>query len=82
LVTNEALVGDEVVFDATRSSDPDGDRLRYEWLVDGVLVGSTPILNHVFTTPGRKIVTLRVDDGFGRSNSTSEWSRTLYIYTK
>jgi PKD repeat protein len=82
LLTNEALVGDDVVFDGTKSSDPDGDRLRYEWLVDGVVVGSAPILNHVFSTPGRKIVTLRVDDGFGRSNSTSEWSRTLYIYPR
>ncbi len=41
-----------------------------------------PILNHVFAAEGRKTVTLRVADGFGRPNSVSEWSRTLYIYAK
>jgi hypothetical protein len=56
--------------------------LRFEWLVDGVPVGTAPVLNHVFKTDGRKTVTLRVDDGFGRPNSMSEWSRTLYIYSK
>lgn len=82
LITNEAFVNTEVVFDGSKSSDPDGDALRFEWFVDGVAVGSAPILNHVFTSEGRKTVTLRVDDGFGRPNSVSEWSRTLYIYVK
>jgi chitodextrinase len=82
LITNEALVDTEVMLDGTRSSDPDGDALRYEWFVDGTLVGTSAMLNHTFTTPGRKTVMLRVDDGFGRSNSVSEWSRTLYIYSK
>lgn len=82
LITNEAFVDTEVMLDGTRSSDPDGDALRYEWFVDGTLVGTSAMLNHTFTTPGRKIVMLRVDDGLGRTNSVSEWSRTLYIYSK
>lgn len=82
LITNEAFVDADVVFDGSKSSDPDGDVLRFEWFVDGVPVGTAPVLNHVFKTEGRKTVTLRVDDGFGRPNSVSEWSRTLYIYVK
>jgi len=82
LLTNEAFVDAEVVFDGSKSSDPDGDVLRFEWFVDGEPVGTAPVLNHVFKTEGRKTVTLRVDDGFGRPNSVSEWSRTLYIYVK
>lgn len=82
IITNEAFVDADVRFDGTRSSDPDGDKLSYVWLVDGEIVGTAPVLNHVFTTPGRKTVMLRVDDGFGRPNSVSEWSRTLYIYAK
>lgn len=72
LVTNEAFVNTEVVFDGSNSSDPDGDALRFDWFVDGAPVGNGPILNHVFTSEGRKTVTLRVDDGFGRPNSVSE----------
>lgn len=82
MVTNEALTDTLIVFDGSFSSDPDGDRLSFEWFVDGVSVGRTAKLEHRFLTPGRKTILLRVDDGFGLANSVSEWSRTLYIYSK
>jgi PKD repeat protein len=82
MLTNEALTDTLIVFDGSYSSDPDGDRLTYEWFVDGESVGSTARLEHRFLTPGRKTILLRVDDGFGLANSVSEWSRTLYIYSR
>ncbi len=82
MLTNEALTDTLIVFDGSYSSDPDGDRLSFEWFVDGVSVGKTARLEHRFLTAGRKTILLRVDDGFELANSVSEWSRTLYIYSK
>ncbi len=82
LVTNEALTGTSITFNGSASSDPDGDALTYEWRVDGVVMGTAAILEQVFDTAGRRTILLRVDDGFGLANSVSEWSRTLYIYSK
>lgn len=82
MVTNEALTDTLIQFDGTFSSDPDRDALSFEWFVDGASVGKTARLEHRFLTPGRKTIMLRVDDGFGLANSVSEWSRTLYIYSR
>ncbi len=63
-ISLSGLVGEEIVFRAN-VSDPDGDKLTYEWdfgvwdegLVDGSEIGRT------FVEPGVKLVRVKVGDG-------------------
>ncbi|MFI8526748.1 PQQ-dependent sugar dehydrogenase [Promicromonospora sukumoe] len=63
----------EVEFDATGSSDPDGDTLTYEWDVDGDgtfdLTG--PEVTHTYTELGVYTARLRVTDESGKRTLTS-----------
>jgi PKD repeat protein len=64
-----------VHFDASLSSDSDGQLIEYawDWESDGIYDGFTdgPLATHTFTEPGNHLVTLRVtDDQFGRSTAT------------
>ncbi|MFE7507557.1 PQQ-dependent sugar dehydrogenase [Promicromonospora sp. NPDC057488] len=63
----------EVAFDATGSSDPDGDTLTYEWDIDGDgtfdLTG--PQVTHTYTELGVYTARLRVTDGSGKRALTS-----------
>jgi outer membrane protein OmpA-like peptidoglycan-associated protein len=65
--------GELVRFDASASSDPDGDALTYIWdFGDGTGNRFTwPNAAHRFQDAGRYTVTLTVDDGRGGTDSTS-----------
>jgi len=56
-----------ILFDGTRSTDPDGDPLTYAWdFGDGTTgIGATP--THAYTRSGTYTVTLFVNDGGGGS---------------
>ena len=58
-------------FTADNSSDPDGDKLTYEWNFgdDATANGSTA--SHIYSAPGKKIVTLTVRDSEGGTDSTT-----------
>ena len=61
--------GEPVSFDATGSSDADGDTLSYLWdFGDGsTAAGAQPA--HVYTDDGTYRVTLTVEDGFGAAST-------------
>ncbi|MDX1659984.1 MAG: PKD domain-containing protein, partial [Nitriliruptorales bacterium] len=76
-VTSVASGTNEVTFDASSSSDPDGDSLTYTWQFnDGTSAKAGKVVTHQFTikdmaSSGKYVVTLSVDDGQGGSDSVS-----------
>jgi len=61
-----------VSFDATGSSDADGDFLRYEWdFGDGSPVETGPTPQHLFSGYVTNYVTLTVTDSMGLSNTAA-----------
>ncbi len=66
-------VGDEVVFDASDSKDPDGSITEYLWdFGDGSPSESGPIVIHVYGAVGTYTVKLTVTDDQGLSNSSEK----------
>ncbi|KJJ83848.1 PKD domain containing protein [Candidatus Omnitrophus magneticus] len=64
-VVRACCAGMEQKFNATESSDPDGDRLTYLWdFGDGTTAEGAQV-THVYSTPGKYKVVLKVDDGSG-----------------
>jgi len=60
--------GSELIFDASCSTDPDGDELAYEWdWGDGQISGPShnPVASHVFASEGWFEVVLTVEDSAG-----------------
>lgn len=58
-----AAVGRQVVFDASRSRDPDGRPLRYRWDLGDGTVATEPRVEHRFQAPGFYRVGLTVNNG-------------------
>jgi endoglucanase len=52
-----------VVFDASNSSDPDGDTLTYSWNFDDSMAAAGVTVSHTFNSKGDYRVTMTVDDG-------------------
>jgi PKD repeat protein len=76
----QALVGQQVSFDASASSDPDATITNYSWNFEGagftVETGSTPSATHSFATPGVYNVVLKVRDSKGAEETTT---RTVVV---
>lgn len=66
-------------FDASKSYDPDGNIIYYDWNFgdDTVVREEDPITTHVFTNAGDYTVTLTVTDNDGLQNSTSKLMKVL-----
>jgi len=60
-----------VAFDASKSSDPDGDVLSFYWTFGDGGLGRGVEIDHRYAGPGSYPATLTVDDGGELSNSTS-----------
>jgi hypothetical protein len=69
-------VSEAVTFDASCSTDPDGDVLIYSWDIapggDGVYERSGSTTSHAYQSAGTKTARLRVDDGHGHVVGTSQ----------
>jgi len=76
-------VGDQVIFDASGSNDPDGDRLKYTWdFGDGELYDGGPQECRIYEVGGNYTVKVIVDDGKGTSCSTDQASIPVKVNTK
>ncbi|MBM4040417.1 MAG: PKD domain-containing protein [Planctomycetes bacterium] len=69
-----ALVGQKLVFDASRSRDPEGRALSFTWDVAGV-EASTPAVERVFDAPGFYRVAVTVSNG---ASASLAW-RDVYV---
>jgi hypothetical protein len=74
-VTSEAPhPGETVTFDASISSDPDGEIVRYEWDFDGdgSVDATGAMVSYVFEEPGEYSVVLIVTDDEGNQDSAAK----------
>jgi YD repeat-containing protein len=73
---NPVTTGDQVSFDASGSSDPEGPIAKYEWDLDGngsyeTDTGATPSASRSYAAKGPLTVGLRVTDGDGATSATT-----------
>ncbi|MFA6636475.1 MAG: PKD domain-containing protein, partial [Candidatus Omnitrophota bacterium] len=79
---SDTCVGKRVSFDASESSDPDGDSLAYIWnFGDGTVETSGSRMTHTYQKGGKYTVSVTVDDGKGTPCSTSSDSVSLKVNT-
>jgi len=62
--TGIGKIGTPVIFDASASTDPDGDPLNYSWSFGDGSYASGKIVSHVFATPGQYRIVLVVSDPY------------------
>ncbi len=77
-----SCTGDKVAFNASSSSDPDGNSLKYRWdFGDGTSAEGGSKVSHQYTKGGSYNVRVTVDDGSGSSCSASTDSTTVKVNT-
>jgi PKD repeat protein len=71
LSPNPALTGQQVSFDATTSSDPDGTISSYSWDFGDGTTGSGATASHAYSAVSTYTVTLSVTDNRGGTDTTT-----------
>ncbi len=75
-------LGNQVFFDATSASDPDGDALEYYWSFgDGTILHGGAKVAHDYKQGGNYRVSVIVDDGRGSACSTATAAATIKVNT-
>ncbi|MDD5705612.1 MAG: PKD domain-containing protein [Kiritimatiellae bacterium] len=69
-------VGDILTFDASASTDPDGDPLTFHWSFDDGRTVEGAVAMHLFKTIGEHTIGLTVRDSYGAANACA---RTVTI---
>ncbi|MCM8765816.1 MAG: PKD domain-containing protein [Candidatus Omnitrophica bacterium] len=69
----------KVVFDGTKSRDPDGDTLIYKWDFGDGTKGVGEKVTHIYKKGGNYLVRLSVDDGMGSSCSKAEDTLNIHL---
>lgn len=81
-VAADAALGDQLVLDASRSTDNDGIIAQYDWKIDGRNAGSTPIITAANLAAGTHSVALTVTDNSGTSTRSVSKQTTVRINSK
>jgi hypothetical protein len=68
----ESQSGLDVIVDANRSDDPDGDITNYEWGFGDGTTGNSKQVSHPYASGGTYTITLTVTDEGGATNSTTQ----------
>lgn len=71
LSPTQGYTGDDIAFDASASSDPDGKVYIYSWDFGDGTEGTGKIITHKYRAPGTYNAKLTVTDELGLSNSTT-----------
>ena len=61
--------GADIIFDATNSSDPEGDELTFHWFFPGEKEFRDPVVKYAFQEKGNYTVVLEVRDSSGNVDS-------------
>jgi len=72
----EPLVGQPVMFNASRSYDPDGDIVSYVWDFGDGIAGNGMTIEHVYAWPGSFNLTLTVTD---RENASDTLTKPIQV---
>ena len=60
------ILNDSVSYSAKRSVIPDGEIIRYEWLIDDKVEYTGQIITHIFTETGEHFIELTIFDEDGK----------------
>lgn len=71
-----AYVNEEIIFNASKSNDPDGEIVSYQWNFGDGTTGAGAVITHTYSTMGTFAVTLTVTDNDGL-NSTKTINITI-----
>ena len=63
--------GESITFDASGSSDPDGDSLTYGWMFGDGNTGTGETVTHSYSSEGDYTVEVTVDDGNGGTDTAT-----------
>ena len=67
-----AIIGEQIILDATGSRDPEGGPLVFVWFfADDNVEKSGPLVTHAYSTPGTKTIGLTVTDNQGAQTVSS-----------
>ncbi len=69
----------EVLFDASKSTDPDGRIIDYEWNFGDGTTGSGVTISHTYSSPGSYPIELIVHDSRGESGKASGTATVLAV---